>query len=79
MLSIRRDELNRWARTAFLVLFPFLTTYKIIHHYLLWLHGATPADRANHGFRAAAWVIMGVIIFVSLASRFNKRTGGKTT
>jgi hypothetical protein len=50
MLPVERDELNRWAKIAFLVIYPFLTLYKIIHHYSLWLHSATPAERASHGF-----------------------------
>ena len=38
-MPVRRDELHRWARVAFLGAYPFWTLYKIIHHhYLLWLH-----------------------------------------
>ena len=78
MRPIRRDELNQWARVAFLVVYPFWTLYKIIHHYLLWLHGTTPADRANHGFRAAAWAITALVILISLISTwFKKRTSDK--
>jgi len=77
MLPIGREELNRSARMAFLIIFPFWTLYKIIHHYSLWLHSSTPANRANHGFRAAAWAIAGVAILISLPSLFKKRTTGK--
>ena len=77
-MSVRRDQLNRWARIAFLVVYPFWTLYKIIHHYSLWLHSTTPADRANHGFRAAAWAIMGLIILISILSTwFKKGTSSK--
>jgi hypothetical protein len=77
MLPTRRDELNRGARIAFLVIYPFWTLYKIIYHYSLWLHSATSAERANHGFRATAWAIMGVIIIISLNGWFKKGTGTK--
>jgi len=77
-MPVGRDELNRWARVAFLVVYPFWTLYKIIHHYSLWLHGTTPADRANHGLRAAAWAIMALIILISLRSTwFRKGTSSK--
>ncbi len=75
MLPARRNELNRLARIAFLVIYPFWTVYKIRQHYLLWLHSVTPGDRANHGFRAAAWAIMGLIILISPVSWFRNQRG----
>jgi hypothetical protein len=77
MLLTGREELNRWARMAFLIIYPLWTLYKIIHHYSIWLHSSTPADRANHAFRAAAWAIAGVAILISLPRLFKKRTTGK--
>jgi hypothetical protein len=77
VLPIRRDQLNRWARIAFLIVYPFWTLYKIVYHYSLWLHGNTPADRANHGLRATAWAVAGLAILISLPSWLKKRTSGK--